>query len=74
MQSEHAHQDMNYGIHLEPKVSIESHVKEVAHKALSNIPGGKELVEETFNKGAWKKPYTLPAKRHINQAFHLGWG
>ena len=73
MQSEYAHLDMNYGVHYEPRVSHEDHIKEVATKALQNIQGGKELVNKTFNKGKWEKPFTLPAKKAINQAMHLGW-
>ena len=65
---------MNYGIHAEPRVSHEAHIKEVAHAALKHIPGGTELVNKTFNRGPWKKPFSLPQKRSINQALHLGWG
>ena len=72
MQAEHAHLDLNYGAHSQPRVGHEHHIKEVAHAALKNIPGARELVNKTFDKGAWKKPFTLPAKRHVNQAMHLG--
>ena len=65
---------MNYGIHREPRVSHVAHIKEIAHAAMANIPGAKELINQTFNKGKWEKPYALPGKRHINQAMHLGWG
>ena len=74
MQSEHAHLDLNYGIHAEPRVSHEADVRAVAHAALKNIPGGTELVNKTFDRSAWKKPFTLPQKRSINPALHLGWG
>lgn len=72
MQSEHAHLDQSYGIHNAPRVSLEPHIKEIATKALEKIPGALKLVEQTFNKGRWEMPYTLPAKRHINQKMHLG--
>lgn len=74
MQASVAHLNYGYGIHQEPKVSHETDVKAIALAAIGKIPGGKELVEKTFNKGPWKKPFTLPAKRHVNQAMHLGWG
>ena len=73
MQPEHAHLDMNYSIPYEPRVSHETHIKEVALKAMEKIPGAKEVIEKRFDKSAWKMPYTLPAKNHINQAYHLGW-
>ena len=72
MQSEHAHMDLNYGIHNQPKVSFAHHVESVANKAISKIPGGAQLVKNTFKKGAWQKPFALPGKRYINQAMHLG--
>ena len=74
MQSEHAHHDLNYSIHTEPRVSSEAHIKQVAHAALSKVPGGKQAVDKAFNRGKWKKPFALPGKRHMNQAMHLGWG
>ena len=72
MQSEHAHIDLNYGIHAEPRVSGEVHAKAVATAALSKVPGAKQLIEKTFYRGKLNKPFELPAKRHINQAMHLG--
>ena len=74
MQPEHAHLDQNYGAHTEPRVSHEHHIKTVAHAALKNVPGARELIDNTFNRGAWKKPFTLPAKRHVNQPMYLGFG
>ena len=74
MQSEHAHQDLNYSIHTEPRVSSEAHIKQVALAAMSKIPGAKHAIEKTFNRGKWKKPFALPGKNHQNQAMHLGWG
>ena len=74
MQSEHAHHDLNYSIHTEPRVSSETHIKQVALAALSKVPGAKQVIENTFDRGKWKKPFTLPGKRHMNQAMHLGWG
>ena len=74
MQSEHAHIDMNYGIHTEPRVSGQAHTKEVALAAMAKIPGAKEAIEKEFYRGKWNKPFALPGKRHINQAMHLGWG
>ena len=73
MQSEHAHLDMNYSIHNTPRVSLEPHIKEIALKSMEKIPGAKELIEQTFHKGKWEKPFALPGKRHVNQAMHLGW-
>ena len=73
MQSEHAHLDQNPGIPYEPRVSHEHHIKEVALAATSKIPGSKEIIHQTFDKSKWKKPFTLPAKRHVNQAMYLGW-
>ena len=74
MQSEHAHHDLSYSIHAEPRVSGEAHIKQIALAAMSKIPGATQIIHKTFDRGAWKKPYTLPAKRHMNQAMHLGWG
>jgi len=74
MQAEHAHLDMNYGIHEEPRLTSDAHIKEVAHAAMKHIPGATQLINATFNKGKWQKPFSLPGKRHINQAMHLGWG
>ena len=74
MQAEHAHVDLNFGTVYEPRVSHESHVKEIATKALEKVPGSKDLIKEAFDRGAWEKPFALPAKRHVNQALHLGWG
>ena len=73
MTAEHAHLDMNYGIVEQPRVSFEHHIKQIAKKAMSQIPGAQEIIEETFNRGKqWEKPFALPAKRAINQAYHLG--
>jgi len=74
MQSEHAHLDGNYGVHDEPRVSSQEHIKQVALAAMKHIPGAKEEIEKTFDKGPWKIPFALPAKRQINQVMHLGWG
>ena len=72
MQSEHAHLNTNYGIESQPRVSGDAHIKKVALAALANVPGAKEIIEKTFDKSAWKMPFTLPGKRYINQAMHLG--
>ena len=74
MQPEHAHLDMNYGVPYEPRVSHEEHVKQIATKALEKVQGAKELIESSFDRSKWDKPFELPAKRHMNQAMHLGWG
>ena len=74
MQSEHSHLDLNYNVHTQPRVSSETHIKQIAHAALAKVPGAKELIEQTFNRTAWKKPFTLPGKRHENQAMYLGFG
>ncbi len=74
MQSEHAHHDLNYSIHTEPRVSSEAHTKQVAIAAMSKIPGANKVIEKTFNRGKWKKPFTLPGKNHSNLPMHLGWG
>ena len=73
MQPEHAHLDQNPGIPYEPRVSHEHHIKEIAHAALSKIPGAKQIINQTFNKKKWKMPFTLPSKRYVNQAMYLGW-
>ena len=73
MQPEHAHLDMNYSIHSEPRVTHEADIKAVALAAMANIPGAKQAIEKTFYKGKWNKPFALPGKRHINQTMHLGW-
>ena len=72
MSGEHAHKDMNYSIVYEPKVHSDAHVKEIALKSLKNVPGGTKLVEEHFSKGGWNIPYTIPAKKAVNQPMHLG--
>jgi len=72
MQSQHAHLDMNYGIVNEPRVSGDAHIKQIAQAALANVPGAKEEITKSFDRGAWKMPFTLPGKRHMNQAMHLG--
>ncbi len=72
MQSQHAHLDMNYGIENQPRVSGDAHIKQVALAAMEHIPGAKEEIEKTFDRGAWKMPFALPGKRHMNQAMHLG--
>ena len=73
MQPEHAHLDMNPGLPYQPRVSHESHIKEIAHAALKNVPGAKQVIEDRFDKSAWQKPFALPGKNYINQAYHLGW-
>ena len=74
MQSEHSHLDMNYSVPYEPRVTLEHHIKEVALKAMDKIPGAKQIIESTFNKKKWDKPFALPGKKYTNQAMHLGWG
>ena len=70
----YVHLDNNYNAHTEPRVSHEAHIKQVAHAALKNIPGGTQLVNDTFKTGVWQKPFKLPGKRHIDQPLHLGFG
>ena len=37
-----------------------------------DYPGAKEIIEKTFDKTEWKKPFALPGKRYVNQPMHLG--
>ena len=72
MQSEHAHLDMNYGVHTQQKVSHEFDVKELAKAALKKIPGADDAIRETFDKSKWQVPHALPGKKYVNEALSLG--
>ena len=71
--SEHAHLDQNPSVINEIRIGTESHQKEIALAAMSKIKGAPEIIKEYFDKTQWKMPYSLPPKKHYNQALHLGW-
>ena len=66
----HAWNNLSHSIYDEPKVSSTSAKKQVALAALANVPGAKQIIENHFNRGALKIPYSFPTKPAINQKFH----
>ena len=73
MQSEHAHNDLNYAQGYEPRISSKPLLQKLATVALKGVPGATKLIEEHFSTAQVKDPHKLFPVRPRNQAMHLGW-
>jgi len=72
MQSHHAHLDLNHSAGYEPRVTSEHLLKSLAERALRNIPGSKQVIDRTFNRGPINDPHRILPSKPINQIFHGG--